>query len=230
MLNLLRACAGQYVKEGSLTPKNLSIVGLINNAFEGYAPPKVTGGTESTNTVKGIRYRFHEYTGSSSLTVSGNPRVTAQVSCQGGGGGGSARWNYGEYGGGGGTGGTVTGKRQLSSGSNTVTIGHGGARSDGGCGATGGTSSALGLNANGGSGGCWTGSNGGSAGSTGATSNDTPPPGTASSWGVNVNLAGGGGGGAGGRWFDNTGGGPYNTLTGSGGASGKVVISYRISR
>jgi len=234
MKDFIRLCAGQYVVESSLMPTKLVNPGQINNSFEGYIAPTMSGGEEATVVVNGIRRKFHKFDGGSSIIVSGNPRVRAAVSTRGGGGGGSARWNYGEYGGSGGSGGLRTAPRYMPRGTNTITVGGGGSRSDGGCGATGGQTSAFGVNGHGGAGGCWTGSNYGSNGSGGDSSVTTPPQdgqGSNGTWGVNQYYGGRGGGGGGGRWWDNTGPpGLQNVLTGSAGEGGRVVVSYRVGR
>lgn len=216
MRNLARHRCGGYVSESSLSHRKIADTGLVSNSVDGYQAPVATGGTVTFDSINGVKYKTHVFTGSADFVVSGKPRVYATTSVQGGGGGGSYRWNWGEPGGNGGTGGLGTSNILIPSGTNSISVGGGGARAEWN-GGSGGTSSGLGNQSTGGGGGSWAmPPNHGGAGSFTAVSGSRNIIG---GWGLNSDKAQGGGGGAGG-----------NEFSGSSGGSGAVVIRYRFSK
>ena len=144
---------------------------------------KAIGGTETTITVSGVRYRVHTFTGTGNF-IPYQPLQVEYLIVGGGGGAGGGRGGYTPYGawsGGGGAGGMLTGSTIISVQNYTVTVGAGGAVGTenignfnvAGNGKSGDNSTALGLTAYGGGGGGNSDTNGNSGGSGGGGGGDT---------------------------------------------------------
>lgn len=232
MRNPLRASAGKYVIEGSLAPKSIVETGIVNNVYDGYTPPTCTGGSVEFANRLGIRYKGHRFYGSANLTVSGSPRNSVIVGVQGGGGGGSFRFQSGQQGGSGGAGGRGTAQGDLKvgnkplgkNGDKYITIGGGGGVGDG-SGGPGGSSDAFGLTSYGGAGGYASyGPNANGGGGSYATNDGRT---IVAGGGITDDIYLGGGGGYGDRWHEYWN--PEGTGA-TGGAAGQVLIRYRVSK
>jgi hypothetical protein len=176
--------------------------GVYRNRFE-TNQAFATGGVVTTVIENGIRYRVHTFTSSGTLTVTNAGKM--EVLSVAGGGGGSG--NFYDDGAGGGGGGLIYNTDySVTTGNKTVTIGAGGAASDGGQGGDGGNSVFDSLTAIGGGGGAGHrgagragGSGGGSAGQYGGTDNAIGGAGTLGQGfdgGTAKGYSGSGGGGA----------------------------------
>jgi len=167
--------------------------------------PEATGGTVTTITDGGIRYRVHTFTtpGTHDFVVTSGGEVEYLIVAGGGGGG------YGR-GGGGGAGGLLTGSTSVAAGTAAITVGAGGDGANSGASATNGNDSvAFGLTAVGGGYGAegiianaGNGGSGGGGSRLGAGGSGTAGQGNDGAAGYTgspvTNAAGGGGGGAGG--------------------------------
>jgi len=182
---------------------------------------RATGGTVYDTDVDGTTYRVHVFTATGDSTFTVTRAGTVEYLLVAGGGGGSG--NFYDDGGGGGGGGLVTGSTAVTAQAYTITVGAGGAKSEGYT--SGGNTTALGLTALGGGGGGGHRSSGGSGGSGGGAAgwygpNDgqTYNPGAATQPG----SASGGYGFPGGGYSPNEAtGAVYPSSSGGGGAGSK---------
>jgi phage tail-like protein len=190
-------------------------------------PASFTGGTETTVTISGVRYKIHTFTSSGTLTMV-SPGDVEYLVVGGGGAGGS---HTGAGLGGGGAGGLLTGFTSLT-GTQTITVGAGGTATtdqDGGDGSNSSIGSLF-VAIGGGGGAGPTPGNGRSGGSGGGASNwrasfggagsGTAGQGNAGGNSNSTNGRGGGGGGAGGAGGDGNG-----TLGGGGGIGSTSFIT-----
>ena len=190
-------------------------------------PASFTGGTETTVTISGVRYRVHTFTTSGTLTMVLPGEVEYLV--VGGGGAGGSHNNAGL--GGGGAGGLLTGPLNLTA-TQTITVGAGGTATTDQDGGDGGNSSVGSLVvATGGGGGAGpVPGNGRSGGSGGGASNWRSTYGGAGSGTAGQGNAGGNSGGGSGRGGGGGGaGGAGGDGTGGAGGAGGIGVSSSIS-